>query len=406
LHFLRAMEVCEIRMERTKESETANREKRRRRTRRALILAVFGAIILAGFLWVRFGPERGADAAPAERPAVPVEIFEVERMDLAETVRGVGTLEAAQMVEIRPEISGVITGIHFQEGSLVQAGQLLVELRSDKLRLQLEAQEAGLRAAEVRQKNAGQQFQRAQDLYAQGLISSEDFDAARAEAESAIAEAERLEAEVALVQEQLRDTQIRAPFAGRISERRFDLGAFVTPSDPLASLFEVSTLELVMSLPERHSGRVAPGQRVRIQIAAFPGEFFEGQVFFVSPAIAEASRDLLIKAAVPNAEGRLLPGAFADAVLTLGYREHRPVIPEEAIVATRTGYMVFVVENETARARPVETGLRQEGLVEVVAGVGAGERVVRLGHMRLNDGSAVRIVGPAALESTAHRRER
>jgi membrane fusion protein, multidrug efflux system len=390
-------------MEREKELETAARERRKRRAGRITALALAGVLVLLGLLWMRFSPGPDAVTELAGRPAAPVEIVTVKRVDLAETVRGVGSLQAARMVEIRPEISGIITAIDFREGSHVEAGQLLVQLRSDKLRLQLEAQEAGQRATEVRLRNARQQFQRAQELYEQGLISTEDFDAARAEVEGASAEAERLEAEVALVQEQLRDTRIRAPFPGRISERRFDLGAYVTPADTLAVLFQVSTIELVMSLPERHSGRVAPGQPVEVQIASFPGEYFAGEVTFVSPAIAEASRDILIKAAIPNPDGLLLPGAFADAVLTLEIREQRPVIPEEAIVATRTGYMVFVVENETARARQVRTGLRQQGVVEVISGLEPGDQVVRLGHLRLNDGSQVRIVSQAGIETTSHR---
>src|SRR5690606_23935977 len=93
-----------------------------------------------------------------------------------------------------------------------------------------------------------------------------------------------------------------------------------------------------------------------------------------------------------NPEGRLKPGAFATALVTVGTRENRPVAPEEALVATRSGYQIYLVEDGRAHARPVQTGLRRDGLVEITDGLAAGEVIVQSGHMRVNAGSPVNML--------------
>ena len=162
--------------------------------------------------------------------------------------------------------------------------------------------------------------------------------------------------------------------------------------EPLATLYQVDPLELEFYLPERHIGQVRSGQEVAATIAAHPDRAFRGQVDFVAPAVREATRDFLVKATFPNADGLLRPGAFATALVTVDVRAERPVIPEEALVATRLGYLVFTVEDGMARAREVRTGLRQAGQVEVLEGLAIGDVVVRAGHLRLSGGEPVRIV--------------
>ena len=151
-------------------------------------------------------------------------------------------------------------------------------------------------------------------------------------------------------------------------------------------------MEIAFTLPERFMGRVRSRQELAVRVSAYPDRRFEGEVYFVSPQVDESTRDFLVKATVKNAEGLLKPGAFGTAVVTLDVRERRLVIPEEALVATRTGYLVFVVEDQTARRRDVQIGLRQAGVVEIREGLEPGERVVRTGHMNLSDGTRVQFI--------------
>ncbi len=350
------------------------------------------------FLLAACEPE---DDAPRERPAVTVDVEEVLTLDLEEAVRGFGSLRAMERVVLRPEVAARVRAVHFQEGSEVEDGKLLFELDAEKLEQQRAARAAALRSATVRLTDANRQLQRQEELRRRDLSSEEALDQARAEQEGAEAERDRLQAELALIEAQLADTRIHAPFAGAVSERLVDRGAYVAVGEALATLYQVAPLEASLNLPERYLGRLAAGQRVTLRTVADPGASFEGEITFLSPAVDEASRTLLVKAQVPNDDRALRPGSFVSADVTLARREQRPVISAESLVATREGYMVYVVENDRAVAREIETGLRQGDVVEVVSGVEPGERVVRQGHQRLDDGQRVIVLEPPAEGGTS-----
>lgn len=359
-------------------------------------VALVSVAVLAGTaVYFVSGPPGQGDAAagPArERPRVPVSLTEVGSATLQETIFGVGTLQAAAQIEIVSEISARVRAIHFEEGSLVEEGELLFELDDDRLQQQLAARMAALRSAEVREQNAARILERRLWLSERAAVAEEDRDQAQAELDTAVAEKERLVAEVALIRRELLDTKICAPFPGAISDRFIDRGAYLSVGTPMARLYQIDPLEMNFYLPERHLGRVRRGQTVAISVAAYPDEHFQGEIEFVSPVVDESTRQFLVKARVPNDEMRLKPGAFATAIVTVGQREDRPVIPEESLVATRRGYMVFVIQDQVAVGRDVQTGLRQNGLVEVLDGLEIGESVVREGHLRLSGGDAVQAV--------------
>ena len=247
-------------------------------------------------------------------------------------------------------------------------------------------------APRVRLENAEANFSRLKPLWDQRVISRHEFDQTRTELDSAQAELSRLLAEKQLTLEQLQDALITAPVDGVISRRLVDIGAFVSTGEHLATVYLRDRIEAVFTIPERHMGRVKPGQPVEISVDAYPERAFAAAVTFVSPEVNETTRDFLVKAAVEDTRKVLKPGAFAAAVVTVNELPDRPVIPEEALVATRRGYFVFVVENQTARMRQVEIGLRQVGLVEITRGLGPFEVVIRSGHLQVADGEAVRII--------------
>jgi membrane fusion protein (multidrug efflux system) len=330
-------------------------------------------------------------AVSRQRPEVLVSAAQVKAMNLQETVVGVGTLEASAEVEISPEISGRIKAIRFEEGAAVEEGTVLFELDEDRLQHQRTARQAAVRAAEVAVDNARSIFERRLQLQAREVLTEEAVEEAEANLNGALAEKDRLEAELSLIERELQDTKILAPMTGVISHHEVDRGAHVGVGQALASFYQIDPLEMNFWLPERHLGRVRQGQPVAVTVAAYPDREFEGLAEFISPAVDPSTRQFLVKAVIPNGERDLTPGMFAVATVTVGERLNRPVLPEESLVATRRGYMVFVIEDGVAVSREVVTGLRQEGWVEIVEGLAVGELVVREGHLRLSGGETVRI---------------
>ncbi|HRQ76166.1 MAG TPA: efflux RND transporter periplasmic adaptor subunit [Phycisphaerales bacterium] len=354
------------------------------------VLLVVVLAVGAGVYLARDGQDDRVGESGAPR-AIPVEVESVRSMTLLETVQGVGTLRATETVEIRPETAGRIRAIHFEEGGMVEQGQLLFELDDEKLMRQLAARRAALRVAEIRVTNAERTFGRFQRAAEQGAVTAEEFDRAREDLDAALAEQERTQAEVELAEAQISDMRLVAPFSGRISERHVDRGAYVSSGDHLATLYQVDPIEIGFSVPDRYIGRIQHGQDVHVLVAAHRDTPFSGHIHFISPAVDEATRTFRVRARIPNSDQRLLPGAFATASVTVDVREHRPVVSAESLVATRTGYIVFVIDNDRAERREVRTGLRENSMVEIIEGVEVGEQVVRTGHLRLSGGELVAV---------------
>lgn len=328
-------------------------------------------------------------ALAAGRECIPVKTTTVETRDLEVTVAGIGTLEAVQEVMIRPEINGLLESVHFSEGSFVEKGELLFLLDDNKIKEQLRAKKAALQEAEANLENARLVFNRRQRLYKQDLGTEAARDEAEASYKALTAKVKRLQAEIAGARESLADTRIQAPFAGFIGERYVDSGEWVSAGTRLAPLVQVERLKIAFTIPEKYTGRAETGQSIRVRSAAAPEKNFSGSVYFVSPLIQKDTRSLLIKAYIDNPEKTLLPGGFASVRLILEVLENRPVIPEEALIPTRKGYMVFVVSNGKALGRDVSVGLRKPGIVEITKGVEPGETIIRSGHISVSEGDTV-----------------
>ena len=329
---------------------------------------------------------------PDQHEAVPVEIGLVEQRDLPEIIHGIGTLEAASRVEIRPEITGIVRQIHFQEGQTVKAGDLLFSIDDAKIRQRLQARQAALSGAEVEMHTTGRIYRRRRELLAQKVVAPETVDEVRLEFKAAQARVDRLRAEISEIEETLKDTRIGSPINGTAGERQVDAGDYVENGDLLVTIVQSDRLKLLFAVPERFMGRIHKGQTVHIKTPAFPDRRFPGKVYYVGPQIQVDTRDIPMKAYVGNADGMLRPGGFATVELTVGSRKNALVIPEEALVPTRSGYGVFIIEDSTARWRPVKVGLRRPGIVEIRKGLQAADRVIRSGHLSVSDGIPVKII--------------
>lgn len=329
------------------------------------------------------------DEDQTSEPCISVDSEEVETEDLEEIIRGIGTIQGFQRVIIKPEIDGLIESVHFEEGTAVKKGDLLFTIDDAKIQTELKARQAALEEARAKRENARLIYDRRQTLFDQELGSKEVRDEARTNYQALSAQVKRLKAEIENIKENLKDTRIRAPFDGTMGERLVDAGQLVNTSTSLTSIVQLDRLKIAFTVPERYLGDVEPGKEIRLTIPAYPDKRFSGTVYFVSPRIAEETRSLMVKAHADNPEGLLRPGGFVSVELIAGIRENVPVIPEEALIPTREGYMVFTVENSRARGRDVEIGLRRPGRVEITSGLEERETIVRAGHIDLNEDDKV-----------------
>ena len=363
-----------------------------------LVAAGFAAALYFAWRW-QSAPKPAAEpaktaGAPAQPGAakgpggpgagpVPVEVVVAATRPLREEVSAVGSVRGNESVVLKPEIAGRVARIAFAEGQRVRKGAVLVELDARVARAEADQARAQFELAKS-------QFARTQDLAAKSFVSS----SAQDQAASNLAVAE---AAYALAQARLDRYLLRAPFDGTLGLRTVSVGDYVKDGAELVSLEDTSSVRIDFRLPERYVGQVGAGRAIEFTVDALPGKVFTARVDAVDSQVDANGRSLLVRARAPNEAGQFKGGMFARVRVQLGERANAVVLPEEALVPSATGQVVFKVVDGKAVRTPVTVGLRREGQVEILAGVTPGETIVSAGQIRLQrDGLPVRVVDGAA----------
>ncbi len=356
-----------------------------------ILVILLSIAILIGFSSCNSSnsPQDSEKKEDVQTDCLPVDIVKVKQQDMKQTILGIGTLESTQSVMIQNEVNGILKSVHFQEGQKVNRGDLLFSIEDKKITQRLKAKKAALQETKAELENTRISFRRHKRLFKQGLGSEEAKDDSRASYKVALAKIERLKAEIGEIREILHDTTINAPFTGITTEHLVDPGEWLDIGDILTSLVKTQKLKIAFTVPERYQGKVKVGQSANILVQAFPNQKIEGKVYFVSPKIEPQTRSLLVKAYIDNSDNSLLPGGFASVELTVDIRKNTLVIPEEALIPTRTGYMVFEVDEGRLHSRKVSIGLRKPGLVEIKKGLQAGVNIVSSGHISAYEGAKI-----------------
>ena len=326
-----------------------------------------------------------AAAAPAAAPkGLPVKAEPVKIAQVDSEVSAVGTLLAAESVVIRPEIAGRVLGLHFQEGQVVGKGAKLVTLDPSEYQAQLAGTSADARTE-------SQRYQRTKELMEKNFVSQDALDVAKGNMERAVAKKEQDEA-------LLSKTAITAPFSGVLGLRQISPGAYVKAGDDIVRLENISALKLDFRVPEVYLSQVKVGQPLQIRVDAYPNDTFPGKIYAFEPAVDEKTRTVVVRAQIPNPQGKLRPGMFARVNVLLERRPSAVVIPEQAIWPQGRDAFVFKVVDGKAVLTKIELGVRRPGEVEVLKGLAPNDVVVTDGQMKIKDGAPVTVLpqAPAA----------
>lgn len=305
-----------------------------------------------------------------------VETHRVEPSLLTERLATTGTVRANEEVELVSEISGKISSIHFEEGSRVAKGQLLLKIDGSEL---LAEQQRALHRVHLAERAEARQKQLLDD----GVISSETHDVA-------LGELNVLRAELQLIEAQLVKTEIRAPFSGVIGLRWVSPGSYLSSQTRIAALNDLDPVKLDFTVPERYSGLMKVGDSISFAVAGFD-RAFPGTIYAVEPSIDATTRSLRVRARCPNSDGALVPGAFANVDLVLRSVPDALTVPSIAVIPELGGKKVFVYDDGTAQPRPVETGIRSETAVQITSGLQPGDLVIVSGLLQMRPGLEVEI---------------
>jgi membrane fusion protein (multidrug efflux system) len=321
-------------------------------------------------------------SAPAKAPpGIVVEATKVSLVKLPQALTAVGSVRSDETIVLRPEIAGRIAEISFREGEQVARGRVLVRLDDS-------VQQADLQRAKANLVLSKSKFDRAVELRDQGFISSQ----ARDEAENNLKVAQ---ADVEQMQARLDKATIRAPFSGVIGLRQVSIGDYVKEGQDMVNLESLDPLKVDFRVPEISLSLVKEGQTLQITLDAIPDKAFDGRVYAINPLIDANGRSIVIRAHVPNREGKLRPGMFARVRLFTSGVKDTLVVPEESLFPVGDDKYVYKVVDRKAQRQKVDIGQRREGRVEIVNGLTPDDVVVTAGAIKLREGAPVTIANEA-----------
>ena len=338
-----------------------------------LVLAI---AVVAAVTWHQLVPAEQQQGRQKQPQAVHVVQPRIETV--RDRIEATGTLRSREEVVITSEVSGRIVALNFHTGQHVEKGQLLVQLDDRQA-------QADLAVAAARLEDARRQLRRARQLRSSNSISQSQVD-------ELITAVDVAEAEYQAARVRAENHRIEAPFAGVVGLREFSPGAYIESGDPLTTLDADGEMELTFSVPERFISQLKPGLPVSGITSSWPDEIFQGELAELDTRVDSLSRTLKARALIDNSDGRLRPGQFMSVRLTLRQRQAL-VVPEQAVLLQGNERYLFVVTDEnTAERRSVALGSREPGVVEILSGVTARDRVVITAQDRLSSGDAVQIL--------------
>jgi membrane fusion protein (multidrug efflux system) len=346
-------------------------------------------------------------------PQVPVAVKAVTVMPSSTIAYAdkVGEVRGSQEVDLRARVSGILLQTHFDDGALVEQGQLLFSIDAREFRAQVASAQARVAAAEANLFRARQDVARYEPLLADEAISRQVYDNAVATAEQARAEVNASKAALQESQLGLDYAEVRSPLRGRIGVAQVFPGGLVTAGqtvlatlssdDPAWVYFTISEAEL-LDFEKRNQGRaVAPDDpQLDVQLILGDGSVYPlpGRINFGDRALDPTTGTYRLRATFPNPEHRLLPGLFARVRATGGQIKDALIVPDRAVQEQLGRYFLTVVgEGDKAELRPVELGPRFGNRQVIKSGIAAGDRVVAEGIQKARPGQPLQVV-PVTLE--------
>jgi multidrug efflux system membrane fusion protein len=330
------------------------------------------------------------------KPPVPVTVAVAAQKDMPVQIKAIGNIEAYNSVAIKSQVNGQIARVHFRDGSDVQKGALLITLDPESFEATLNQSEAALAKDLAQAKFTREQADRYELMLKDGIVTRDQYDQFRANAESAAATVASDRAAIRNAKILLSYCYIRSPISGRTGNLALQVGNLVKANDiSLVTVNQVQPIYATFAIPEKRLAEVKKAMaggalKIEAMIPNDPGSKESGTISFLDNAVNAATGTIKLKGVFANNARRLWPGQFVDVVMTLASKENAVVVPTQAIQTGQQGQFIYVVKpDKTVEMRPVTVGAELAGESIIDKGLASGETVVISGQLRLTPGALI-----------------
>lgn len=353
------------------------------------ILPLFGSLFL--LYMVSGGTQNSTGVNSLFRSdTLQVDVAEVALKDFNRSYRATGTLIARRRALLRTIVGGPVEEVPVDVGDRVEKGDLLMQIREIDYKLALEQTEADLARAQAQVEEAERQKVRMERLFENGSATEQERDQAMTAHNEALAIQLQAEAARNNALQDLKDSSIRAPYDGVITEREFEPGEYVSAGEPVIEILNLSLLEASLEIPGKYMGLVEDSSDVLVE---FEGAYTPrtGHVVAISPKVSNETRTFRIRVQVRNDDHVLPSGQFISIQMGLRNLSDQVSIPAEALVRRDGGSFVWIYKKGKAQRRRIRDGIQQDGWILVQNGLRQGEQVITEGKNSLNNGYPVQL---------------
>lgn len=333
----------------------------------------------------------------------------VQVQDLTKRVSYSGVVRGQNEVYLMPKVAARVTGIYAQPGDYVKAGQTLITLDNTDFLAGVQQAEAGvalaqagLRNNELQVESARADFARAQSLHEAGAISAQQLELARLKYESltagsAQASVAQAEAGLQAARTALDKCVISSPINGVVGSIGLSLGDSANPAVAAAIVSDTTALEIEVMVSEAEVSYIQKDSEVDVQVQAVQEEMFKGQVASIATVADPAKHNYVVKIALPNPDGRIKSGMFAELKVNTISKNGVTAIPLSGVIPKGGREIVFVVDQDS-RAREVEvkTGIKNDSYIEIISGLTPGQEIIVKGNTLVSEGTLVKVVAGEA----------
>jgi RND family efflux transporter MFP subunit len=361
-------------------------------------------LVLAG--GVNFNCSSGQSKSETDLEKIPVEVMEVKLGELQQSLNYNGDIKAELEVKVFSKIPDRIEKYFVDEGQYIQKGAPIAQIFATTIEQGVRQAEAGLLAARAQEANLRVEFERAERLQKENVMSQQQYDLIRTQYEAVKAQLEQAEAALTSVRSQLKDATISAPMSGIIGKRYFENGDMANPAVPVVSIVKMDKVKITFDATEEDLGKLAVGQDAYVTVRSFPDRKFSGKVTRISPVLDPLTRMVDVEVLMDNPDKILKPGMYAEVEVITGTLTDVMVIPRLATIESTTmedknggqqvvkNFYVFIVDSVAQKVsqKKLDVLYINHSRLAAKGGIRIGDKVVISGQNNLRDSSAVTIV--------------